>query len=251
MNKILTVIAFMAAISSCNKEEGNGRLDPNSMLVINAGVDVKGDNPEHCTAREVVEYANAISSFTYFHGSETVLYSQKDFERNRILMLSSEIIDADTLVTWRIEDRDIVILRIGVKFAYLDNKICYYPTPRFVPDVENKKINVCVYGHPKDENGKYDLDKSILVKRDEYPYPPGFEAREDVYNALLFEYGEILRKDTCAYIPNAVMIEAEKNIKAAYARGDYAACYKLFDTALTFYPITGAEWRALKAQGIE
>ena len=55
--------------------------------------------------------------------------------------------------------------------------------------------------------------------------------------------------DTIAYIPNVVIRAAEIAIKAAYADDNYTECYRLFDTAFTFIPITGAEWRALKAEG--
>lgn len=55
--------------------------------------------------------------------------------------------------------------------------------------------------------------------------------------------------DTIAYIPNATLRVAETAIKAAYAKEDYEACYKIFDEAFTFIPITGAEWLALKAAG--
>ena len=58
-------------------------------------------------------------------------------------------------------------------------------------------------------------------------------------------------QDTIAYIPNAVLETAQAAIEEAYEAGDYATCYKLFEEAYTFYPITGAEWRALKAAGIE
>ncbi len=55
--------------------------------------------------------------------------------------------------------------------------------------------------------------------------------------------------DTIAYIPNAILDKAQREIEAAYAAGDYETCYKLFEEAYTFYPITGAEWRALKEAG--
>lgn len=54
--------------------------------------------------------------------------------------------------------------------------------------------------------------------------------------------------DTIAYISNQVMQDAQKIIKAAYDAGDYATCYAEFDKAFTFIPITGEEWRALKAE---
>lgn len=57
------------------------------------------------------------------------------------------------------------------------------------------------------------------------------------------------KKDTIAYIPNAVIRAAEQKIKAAYAREDYDECYKLMDEAFTYTPITAEEWRELKAAG--
>lgn len=56
--------------------------------------------------------------------------------------------------------------------------------------------------------------------------------------------------DTIAYIPNSVLRTAETAIREAYAAKDIDACYTLFNTAYTFIPITGVEWRALKAQGL-
>lgn len=54
-------------------------------------------------------------------------------------------------------------------------------------------------------------------------------------------------RDTIAYIPNSVLRAAETAIRAAYDAKDIEACYTLFNNAYTFTPITGAEWRALKA----
>lgn len=59
---------------------------------------------------------------------------------------------------------------------------------------------------------------------------------------------DLLPLDTIAYLPNQVLRDAGKVIRAAYEREDYAACYSLFEKAYTFIPITGEEWRALKAQ---
>ena len=56
-------------------------------------------------------------------------------------------------------------------------------------------------------------------------------------------------KDTVAYIPNSVLRAAETSIRAAYEAKDIDECYRLFNEAYTFTPITGAEWRALKANG--
>ncbi|OJV39331.1 MAG: hypothetical protein BGO29_07530 [Bacteroidales bacterium 36-12] len=54
-------------------------------------------------------------------------------------------------------------------------------------------------------------------------------------------------RDTIAYIPNSVLRNAETAIRDAYEAQDIEACYQLFNDAYTFTPITGAEWRALKA----
>ncbi|MEG0807663.1 MAG: hypothetical protein RR410_04850 [Alistipes sp.] len=56
--------------------------------------------------------------------------------------------------------------------------------------------------------------------------------------------------DTIAYIPNSILRTAEVAIREAYAAKNYATVYKLFDTAFTFMPITGDEWRELKRQGL-
>lgn len=61
--------------------------------------------------------------------------------------------------------------------------------------------------------------------------------------------GNYQTTDTIAYIPNATLRTAETAIRAAYAAKDIDACYTVFNTAYTFMPITGAEWRALKASG--
>ena len=53
--------------------------------------------------------------------------------------------------------------------------------------------------------------------------------------------------DTVAYIPNSVIRTAETQIKAAYAALDNEEVYRIFNEAFTFIPITGAEWRTLKA----
>ena len=57
------------------------------------------------------------------------------------------------------------------------------------------------------------------------------------------------QRDTIAYIPNKIMREAYKNIKAAWDAGDKEKVKKLFHDAIVYYPITAKEWKALKAKG--
>lgn len=55
--------------------------------------------------------------------------------------------------------------------------------------------------------------------------------------------------DTLGYIPNQVLREAEAKIMTAFDKGDYDEVYRLFNEVYQATPITGEEWRALKAQG--
>lgn len=54
-------------------------------------------------------------------------------------------------------------------------------------------------------------------------------------------------RDTIAYIPNATLRAAEIIIKQAYIDKNIELMYSTFNTAYSFIPITGAEWRSLKA----
>ena len=64
-------------------------------------------------------------------------------------------------------------------------------------------------------------------------------------------FGMDITVDTVAYIPSRIIKEASAKIKAAYAQGDYAACYKLFEEAYVFYPITGRALKELQERGEE
>lgn len=57
------------------------------------------------------------------------------------------------------------------------------------------------------------------------------------------------RTDTIAYIPNAVIEKAYKEIKEAFDRKDYKRIYELFETAYTAIPTTGEIYKELKRQG--
>ena len=57
------------------------------------------------------------------------------------------------------------------------------------------------------------------------------------------------RRDTIAYVPNAILRQAEKEINAAYADSNFNRIYELFNTAFKFRPITGKMYRELQAKG--
>lgn len=75
------------------------------------------------------------------------------------------------------------------------------------------------------------------------------EARDIIFVTVDAQSSSNRAKDTIAYISNQTMDVAEKAIREAFGREDYTSCYKLFETAFTFVPITGKEWLNLKAQG--
>lgn len=56
-------------------------------------------------------------------------------------------------------------------------------------------------------------------------------------------------KEVVGYIPNAVMHEAGRKIKEAYKAGNYNEVYRLMQEAFVAYPLTDAEYKALKAEG--
>lgn len=56
-------------------------------------------------------------------------------------------------------------------------------------------------------------------------------------------------EEILAYIPNAVMVKAEQEIRKAYAEGNYTKVYELFHKAYTAIPITNKAWEKLKAEG--
>jgi len=58
-------------------------------------------------------------------------------------------------------------------------------------------------------------------------------------------------RDTLAYIPNATLRAAEILIKQAYEAKDIELVIKTFNEAFTFIPITGAEYKALKAKNLQ
>lgn len=61
---------------------------------------------------------------------------------------------------------------------------------------------------------------------------------------------EIIVRDTIAYTPNSLIRSIEKGVYEALEKKDTASAYKIFNT-WTFTPITGAEWRELKKNGMQ
>ena len=62
-------------------------------------------------------------------------------------------------------------------------------------------------------------------------------------------YDARIPEEVVGYIPNAVMREAGRKIKEAYKAGNHEEVYRLMQEAFVAYPLTDAEYKALKAEG--
>lgn len=95
-------------------------------------------------------------------------------------------------------------------------------------------------------NSRFIVGSNWVITQDGDLETDFIESRDYIFVTL---NDDLRPEDTLAYIPNAVMIKAESDIKAAFSAGKYTDCYTLLQTAFQFTPITGAEFKALKDQG--
>lgn len=122
--KLLAVVAVVMAVTACNGDKPNGRLEQGAMLYINVkngnlkSMDVRatdGDNKEGLlTPREIVETATAMV-FAHPDGRKntniSILPEQKDVENERIKMWGEQVIHEDgTLNEYFITLRDVRIV---------------------------------------------------------------------------------------------------------------------------------------------
>lgn len=63
--------------------------------------------------------------------------------------------------------------------------------------------------------------------------------------------GTIPNYDTIAYIPNSLVEAAREAILLAFENEDTETVYTVFKDMFKFIPITGAEWKELKKQGLQ
>jgi len=77
------------------------------------------------------------------------------------------------------------------------------------------------------------------------------DANDIVYLRLLDPNNVEGGYDTIAYTPNATVKQMAIDIRKALADGDTLKAYNTFNEKMTFTPITGAEWRALKDQNLQ
>lgn len=70
------------------------------------------------------------------------------------------------------------------------------------------------------------------------------------YDCVIVTYRSNNDVDTIGYIPDAIFVEAEAKIRAAYEAQDIEAVYDVFFNSFKFQPITAEEWRELKRLGL-
>ena len=131
----------------------------------------------------------------------------------------------------------------------------YIYNPKGVTD-ENGCMQFSFPTHLRDTvNAKFRIYATDVITEEGELRPYIIEGR----NIVLWEQGvqcwvngELkLRLDTIAYISNANIEQVEKNMKAAFARGDRAECYRIMDEDIKYIPTTGKRYRELKAKGLQ
>lgn len=80
----------------------------------------------------------------------------------------------------------------------------------------------------------------------------GFGIQSEFINSydLVICTGNLTPVDTIAYIPQSNMTTAKLQIIEAFVNQDTTLIYEVFKNSFKFIPITGAEWRDLKAHGL-
>ena len=121
-----------------------------------------------------------------------------------------------------------------------------------------KRLNVLVFYEPK-----FTSETSLGIKEEDKLYDT--HTIRIYSNYIISQQGELVSafidghdfifydarhpEEVVGYIPNAVMHEAGRKIKEAYKAGNYDEVYRLMQEAFVAYPLTDAEYKALKAEG--
>lgn len=140
-----------------------------------------------------------------------------------------------TKAVWHLSNKEIV--KQARNIAFYNPEVFSGPGTRAFADNQRDTVNVrlLMYGRDIiDQFGNYITEfingRDFVIRRNLAP-----PLQNPVY-------------DTIAYIPQSVINSARSQIRAAYDNSDFNTVYALFDNAFKFRQITGAEWRALKAQ---
>lgn len=118
-----------------------------------------------------------------------------------------------------------------------------FNSTRGFADVQKDTVNNVLMMWPEDiiynENGSYKICEFFITMRNV------IIRRVIDYTVINGDY----QFDTIAYIPNSVIIRADSVIHEMYKKSDFDGIKKEFNTAFTFLPVTGKEWRELEKAG--
>lgn len=219
MKKFIYILFAAVAFTACSSDEpapiNKGRLDPSAFVRIEAQKGVKSRSKESTddySALDIARFGMAMEFHTEWKGLEKIkeLQLQKTFLNQR-----------DTL------SANPALLMFGTDI--IDSEGRFNKSFLFARDVVifglRYQGKLTTYGDRQAEDDDPEKDLGMLIGK----------------------YGV---KDTIAYIPNAVMREAQGRIEKAFNEGNYTEVYKLFNETFRFRPITGKKWRELKAQGL-
>lgn len=220
MKKLLYLLVAAVAFTACSSDEpapiNKGKLDPNAFVRIEAQKGVKSRSKESTddySALDIARFGMAMEYRSEWSGVEKVkeYQSQKTFGEQR-----DTISDNPALLMF---GTDIIDSEGRFNKSFLFGRDVVIFGVRY-------KGKLTTYG-------------------DRHSYQ-----EEDPDNSLDLLIAKQGVKDTIAYIPNAVMREAQVRIEKAYNDGNYTEVYRLFHETFRFRPITGKKWRELKAQGL-
>ena len=219
MKKLLYLLVAAVAFTACSSDEptpiNKGRLDPSAFVRIEAQKGVKSRSKESTddySALDIARFGMAMEYRSEWSGLEKVkeYQSQKTFLNQR-----DTISDNPALLMFGTD-----IINSSGRF----NKSFLFARDVVIFGLRYQG-KLTTYGDRQAEDDDPEKDLGMLIGK----------------------YGV---KDTIAYIPNAVMREAQGKIEKAFNDGNYTEVYKLFHETFRFRPITGKKWRELKAQGL-
>lgn len=219
MKQFFTFFFVALAFAACSNDEpapiNKGRLDPSAFVRIEAQKGVKSRSKESTddySALDIARFGMAMEYRSEWSGLEKVkeYQSQKTFLNQR-----DTISDNPALLMFGTD-----IINSSGRF----NKSFLFARDVVIFGLRYQG-KLTTYGDRQAEDDDPEKDLGMLIGK----------------------YGV---KDTIAYIPNAVMREAQGKIEKAFNDGNYTEVYKLFHETFRFRPITGKKWRELKAQGL-
>lgn len=163
--------------------------------------------------------------------------SKGKLDPNAVVSIKPDLSAVSTKAAWHLSNKEIV--KQARNLSWYNEQVSASNITRFFVDAHRDTVNVRLLMWGTD----------IINQFGEY-VTEFINGRDFVIRRNLAGPTQTPVYDTIAYIPQSVIASARAQIRAAYDNSDYTTVYALFDNAFKFRPITGAEWRVLKAQGI-